>query len=110
MMSANEFQKFACEKWFGSKVESKSEYWIVPTLGIAGEAGEVAEKMKKFFRGDQVIMPAKAIAIEISDVIFYCSVLADRLGFTLEEIMELQVRKVNDRIERGTRRGDGDNR
>lgn len=108
-MDANEFQEFACEKWFGAKDETDREYFTVPTLGLCGEAGEVAEKMKKFFRGDGAL-DRYAVATEISDVIFYAAVLADRLGFRFDEIMELQVRKINGRIDRGTRRGEGDDR
>ena len=109
MKSDNEFQQFCVEKWFGQKNKSDLQYFVVPTLGLVGEAGEVAEKMKKHFRGDGELDPY-AVATEISDVLFYVAVLADRLGFRLDEIMEIQVRKINGRIERGTRRGEGDNR
>ena len=109
MKTANEFQAFACEKWFGSKDWQETEYLYVPLLGLVGEAGEVAEKFKKHYRGDGPLNH-KDVATEISDVIFYAAILADRLGFTLEEIMELQVRKIEGRIECDTRRGEGDNR
>ena len=108
-MTANDFQQFVCEKWFGSRDPELESYLVVPTLGIAGEAGEVAEKMKKFFRGDGPLDFGET-AIEISDVIFYCAVLAERLDYTLEEILQIQVDKINGRIERGTRRGEGDDR
>jgi len=109
MKTFNEFQAFACKKWFGSKDESAFQYFVVPTLGITGEAGEVAEKMKKFFRGDGQL-DREGVAMEIADVIFYCAVLADRLGFSLSEIAKMEVDKIEGRIDRGTRRGNGDNR
>jgi NTP pyrophosphatase (non-canonical NTP hydrolase) len=108
MKTFDEFQDFACEKWFGPKEETSTQYFLVPTLGITGEAGEVAEKMKKFFRGDD--MDLKTVGPELGDVLFYVAVLANRLGFTLSEVAQMEVDKINGRIERGTRRGDGDDR
>ena len=104
MKTFNEFQTWACDAWFGPKDNSL----VIPALGVAGEAGEVADKVKKVQRGDNV--DPKSIAVEISDVLFYCAILADRLGWTLAEVAQMQVDKINGRIERGTRRGEGDSR
>lgn len=104
----NEFQNFACTKWFGSRQVGTPEYLVVPTLGLVGEAGEVAEKMKKFFRGDNVDLAT--VGPELGDVLFYLAVLSRRLGYDLSYIAQMEVDKINGRIERGTRRGDGDDR
>ena len=109
MKTLNEFQAFACEKWFGNKETESAQYLSVPALGVAGEAGEVADKIKKVLRGDKDI-ELSSIAVEISDVLFYCAVLADRIGYDLSEVAQMQVDKINDRRARGVERGEGDNR
>ena len=54
-----------------------------PALGLAGEAGEVADKVKKIFRDNQDDARFKGeIAKEIGDVLWYCAALADDLGFS----------------------------
>lgn len=87
-----------------------SEYnTIYPTLGLVGEAGEVAEKVKKVLRGDREI-PREEIAKEVGDVLWYAAALAEDLGYTLEEIVMMNVAKLSDRKERGVVKGDGDRR
>lgn len=77
-------------------------------LGLAGEAGECAEKVKKIIR-DGTYEP-KQIAKEIGDVLWYVTRLANELGFTLQEIAEMNVSKLADRKERGVLQGSGDER
>jgi len=78
------------------------------TLGLTGEAGEVAEKVKKWFR-DGTQNP-DAICLELGDVLWYLTAVADDLGFTLQTVMERNVEKINRRDAIGTRRGSGDDR
>lgn len=77
-------------------------------LGIAGEAGEVAEKLKKRIRGDEI--PDHEIALECGDCIWYISQLAAKLGFSLEEIATMNIAKLNARKAQGKIQGNGDNR
>ena len=82
-------------------------------LAICGEAGEVAEKIKKVIRdkNGQFFSPdLTGIALELGDVLWYLSVMAKKLGFTLEEIANLNLEKIKTRIEHGTLHGSGDKR
>lgn len=87
--------------------------FVYPALGLAGEAGEVAEKIKKVFRDDEGMLHAArrlAIAEEIGDCLWYVANLSNDLGFTLEEIAVMNINKLRTRLERGTLNGEGDNR
>jgi len=77
-------------------------------LGLVGEAGEVAEKIKKFFRDNT--LDEAAIQKELGDVIFYWFALHGALGLDPQETLDKNVDKLSARKERGTIRGSGDNR
>ena len=82
-----------------------------PALGLAGEAGEVADKVKKIYRDGRDDARFKGeIAKEIGDVLWYCAVLAEDLGFTLQQVAEMNIYKLQQRMALGTIVGDGDNR
>lgn len=84
-----------------------------PTLGLAGEAGEVAEKIKKLMRDNNgVLTPERREALkkELGDVLWYVAALCSELGLTMGEVAEQNVEKLRDRKERDAIRGDGDNR
>lgn len=81
---------------------------VYPALGLAGEAGEVAEKIKKWLRDGT--FDRDLLAKELGDVLWYIANLASDLGFSLEEIAELNLVKLRSRSERGTLQGSGDNR
>lgn len=89
---------------------------VYPAMGLIGEAGEVSEKVKKLLRQD-VLIPLgiapetrEAIAKELGDVLWYAAVLADDLGFSLEEVARMNLDKLHSRKQRGTIEGSGDNR
>lgn len=84
-----------------------------PALGLASEAGEVAGKVKKVLRdrdGDFGEEQIAAIRDELGDVLWYVATLAADLGLKLDEIAEGNVEKLRSRLERGTIKGDGDQR
>ena len=86
---------------------------IYPALGMCGEAGEVADKVKKVIRDDnQNFSTARKIEIaaEIGDVLWYCATLANDLGFKLEAIAQMNYAKLHSRQLRGKLGGSGDNR
>lgn len=88
---------------------------IYPTIGLTGEAGEVADKVKKVIRdkgGDfwKDSTTREEIMKEIGDVLWYCATLANDLGYTLEEVAETNVEKLLSRKKRGVLGGNGDNR
>ena len=82
---------------------------LYPTLGLAGEAGEVAEKVKKMLR-DKARYSNEDLLNELGDVLFYTTALANIYGGTLKSIIELNMEKLDGRMERGTLRGSGDKR
>jgi NTP pyrophosphatase (non-canonical NTP hydrolase) len=87
--------------------------FIYPTLGLVGEAGEVAEKVKKLIRDKGGVLSdedRKNIALEASDVCWYLAVLAFELDYTLEEVMQMNLDKLASRQQRGVISGSGDNR
>lgn len=90
------------------------EYAILyPTLGLNGEAGEVAEKVKKTIRdngGEFSDEFRRAIAMELGDVMWYAATLANDLGFTLDEIAAINLEKLRSRAHRNCLNGSGDNR
>ena len=82
-----------------------------PALGLAGEAGEVADKVKKIIRDDKDTPEYRTeIAKEIGDVLWYCAVLAYDLGYDLQTIADMNIWKLKERMASGKIRGDGDNR
>ena len=84
-----------------------------PALGLCGEAGEVAEKVKKTIRDDGgVLGPERraALAAELGDVLWYVAQVATEAGLDLDEIAEGNLDKLRSRRERAVLRGSGDDR
>ena len=86
---------------------------IYPTLGLVGEAGEVAEKVKKVIRDKNGIFDdesKKGIKKELGDVLWYLSNLCSEFDFKLEEVALLNLEKLKLRAARGKISGSGDDR
>jgi len=88
---------------------------IYPTLGLTGEAGEVADKVKKVLRGDysnREFSPERKhdIALELGDVMWYVAALSHDLGYTLDEIAQMNIQKLHLRQIHGKIHGNGDER
>lgn len=82
-------------------------------LGIAGEAGEVAEKWKKIVAYKEGVVSEadlQEIQKELGDVLWYIALLSHSLGLSLDKIVELNIEKLASRKARGTQKGSGDNR
>lgn len=82
-------------------------------LGLTGEAGELANKVKKILRGDPGAVNAEALDAmirELGDVLWYVAAMATELGVTLEDVALLNLAKLGGRLEGGTIRGSGDER
>lgn len=82
-------------------------------LGLAGEAGEVAGKVKKIARDNDGAITAATrskLADELGDVLYYVASVSTQLGFDLDAIAAGNLAKLADRQERGVLQGSGDNR
>lgn len=79
------------------------------TLGLNGEAGEIAEKVKKHFRDDRPL-DREELMYELGDQLWYVAVLANHLNISLDLVAEANINKLARRKARGTLQGDGDNR
>lgn len=83
-------------------------------LKLGGEAGEVLEKVGKIIRDHNANFthPEKGaeIALELGDVLWYIANLSHQFGYTLEEIAEINVAKLESRKQRGVISGSGDDR
>jgi len=111
-MTMNDYQESALENAFFTGGEHIHPFTYL-SIGLSEEAGEVAGKVKKLFRDDKgELTPTtkKAIGNELGDTLWYLSVLAGKLGYTLEDIANLNNEKLAGRVSRGTERGSGDDR
>tara|TARA_B110000908_G_C10129309_1_gene391427 strand:- start:27 stop:344 length:318 start_codon:yes stop_codon:yes gene_type:complete len=81
---------------------------LYPTLGLCGEVGEVAEKVKKQIRDG--VFNRHEVAKELGDVLWYLSVLTNDIGYNLDEIAQINIDKLTSRKIRGKISGSGDNR
>jgi NTP pyrophosphatase (non-canonical NTP hydrolase) len=94
--------------------EYPREAWLTyPALGLAGEAGEVAEHAKKTLRDDRgTVSDARraALAAELGDVLWYVAQLATELDLQLEDIAQGNLEKLLSRQRRGVLSGEGDDR
>lgn len=86
---------------------------VYPALGLAGETGEVCEKVKKVLRDSGGVFSEEKkaeIKKELGDVLWYISNLASDLDLKLEDIARANLEKLLSRKERGVLQGSGDNR
>ena len=87
--------------------------FVYPTLGLAGETGEVVEKIKKVIRDKNSLVDEETRAElkkEMGDVLWYLAQLATELGISFDEIASYNIEKLQSRLERGMIHGKGDNR
>lgn len=82
-------------------------------LGLAGESGEVTEKIKKLLRDKKGVLAEndkESIVKELGDVLWYVAAIAHLLGSDLDTVASQNLKKLADRYERGTIHGSGDDR
>ncbi|HCX45214.1 TPA: hypothetical protein DGT35_01280 [Patescibacteria group bacterium] len=87
--------------------------FVYPTLGLVGEAGEVAEKIKKVMRdngGELDEERKEALAKELGDVLWYLAQLATELKVSLNDVADINIKKLQDRYQRDAIKGSGDDR
>ena len=82
---------------------------LYPILGLLGECGELANKVKKVIR-DHTELDRDDAASELGDILWYVSQVAYDLGLDLSYIANKNLDKLADRKNRGVLGGSGDNR
>ena len=109
-MNFNEYQKTSRET---AIYPDAGKNWIYPTLGLAGEAGEIANKMKKVMRDKEGKIDEdtkKDMEQELGDILWYVAQVATELDLSLGNIAEKNIEKLFSRKDRGVLGGSGDNR
>lgn len=110
-MTMNEYQASAHETSHNIKIGG--ETLLYPVLGLAGESGELANKVKKIYRDDVGVLSdvrRDEIADELSDCLWYLAEIATQLNFDLNDIAAGNLHKLADRASRGVIGGSGDER
>lgn len=109
-MTLNEYQKGA----MSTAIFKEEHKYVYPALKLAGEAGEVAEKVGKVLRdkGGNFTDPfvKDDLVKELGDVLWYIAALAKSLDVTLETVAQINLTKLASRAERNLIHGSGDNR
>ena len=100
MRNLNEYQHSARK----TAVYPHEQGIIYTALGLNGETGEIAEKVKKVIRDRDGVFDNEAkkeMAIELGDILWYVANMAHELGYALDEIADIYLEKLESRAERG---------
>ena len=96
--------------WVEGKIVTEGQTRLIEnTLGLMGETGEIAEKIKKMLRDDTKVSKDDIIK-ELGDVAFYLTAIANYFDSSLTDVLDVNVAKLDDRAKRGVIKGSGDNR
>ena len=109
-MDFNDYQK---KSRLTAIYPDKDNNFIYPTLGLVGEAGEVAEKIKKILRDKGGIIndvDRQEISKELGDVLWYLAQMATELKLDLDIVAQNNLDKLFSRLDRNKLQGNGDNR
>ena len=91
--------------------KGKSSNFIYPSLGLAGEVGELLNKLKKIIRDKNLRLDedlTKTIEDELGDILWYLSQLATEFDLSFDKIAEKNIEKLYSRLERDKIKGQGD--
>jgi len=102
-MYLSQYQKQAAE----TAIYPKDKALEYLTLGLVGEAGEVANKIKKVIRDGT---SPNNVRDELGDVLWYLAMLSTELGYSLDTIADKNLWKLANRKTRNVLGGSGDNR
>ena len=105
-----DFNKYQIEP---RKTKIYSDDIIYPSLGLSGEVGELMNQIKKIYRDDHgriSFVRKQDLKKEIGDVLWYIARVADDLDIDLTEAVEINLDKLNSRMDRGKIGGSGDDR
>ena len=109
-MELNDYQELAMK----TAIFPKRDGYAYTALGLAGEAGEIANKVKKFIRDgyseDELPGKINDLRDELGDVLWYVAALAQVLDTSLEQVAKNNIHKLAERQVKGTIKGSGDKR
>jgi len=103
-MTLSSYQKAAA----GTAIYDTQHSIIYPALGLSGEAGDVANKVKKILRDGK--MDKTALAAEVGDCLWYIAALCRDLNLDMGDLAKANLEKLYGRKQRGTLQGSGDKR
>jgi NTP pyrophosphatase (non-canonical NTP hydrolase) len=109
-MDLNEYQKLAGKTAVYPNIGNN---FIYPALGLAGETGELINKIKKIIRDKNNIIDDETrvdLKKELGDVLWYAAQLSTELHLNFSDVAESNIKKLAERAERQTIKGEGDNR
>ena len=113
-MNFDEYQKQAAKYDLYDKPESvKDTAFTEKTLGLVGEAGETADKVKKILRdkdGALSDVDKDALQKELGDTLWYIAALSRYLDIPLSQIARGNLEKLENRLQRNKLHGEGDER
>src|SRR3954462_4526653 len=108
-MTLDDYQK----KALSTNINPGTHIFFDRMFGLVGEAGEMADKVKKWIRDDQADwekLDKDLMISELGDVLWYVATLADTLGYKLDDVAQKNVSKLADRKKRQALSGSGDSR
>lgn len=113
-MGFDEYQQKAKKyDFFEATGELRQPGFIEKVLGLTGEAGEVADKIKKILRDKDGVVSDEdraAVVKELGDTLWYIAAISRYLGVPLSEVASINLDKLESRTQRGTMHGEGDER
>lgn len=101
------------DKWLTKNIQNPQKDLLLQVLGICGEAGEIAEKMKKIVRDKGGVIGEEdkmLMAKELGDVLWYLARFAQSIDMSIEDVALMNIEKLESRVKRGVVLGDGDER
>lgn len=107
------FDEYQRESRKTAKYPDLGHNFVYVALGLAGESGEVAEKIKKVLRDKGGVIDEETkqlIAKELGDVLWYLAQMATELGLSFNMVASGNLEKLFSRLERGVISGSGDTR
>jgi NTP pyrophosphatase (non-canonical NTP hydrolase) len=111
-MDANEYQELAARTLIdapGFEIDDQEFMQVWNALGLAGEAGEVVDLIKKWVMHRHVPDP-ELMKKELGDVAWYLAALCGKFGFTFSEVLETNITKLQERYPNGWSEDDSRNR
>lgn len=107
-MNLQEYQEFV-----GTVDLYDNHALLTHVLGLNGEAGEVADVVKKAYRDDEGAFTQDRLTSlqkELGDTLWYLTAICNDFGWDVEDILKMNVKKLESRRDRGVLTGSGDNR